>query len=104
MATKNKKDVTIVLDEAKEVKAKEPMKDDVLAMTKELEDKLNVSGITVNAEAPKVKPVKMVKIKANKRHQCYIGGIGYFLEAGKQYNVPEEVKARLMKAGVLAPL
>ena len=50
------------------------------------------------------KPIKMVKVKMKDRHKCCIGGEWYYLEEGKQYNVPENVKEVLMKANKLLPL
>ena len=50
------------------------------------------------------KPEKMVKVKMKDRHKCCIGGEWYYLEQGKQYNVPENVKEVLMKADKLLPL
>lgn len=50
------------------------------------------------------KPEKMVKVKMKDRHKCCIGGEWYYLEEGKQYNVPENVKEVLMKANKLLPL
>lgn len=57
-------------------------------------------------EQPKTvkKPEKMVKVKMKDRHKCCIGGEWYYLEAGKQYNVPENVKEVLIKANKLLPL
>lgn len=50
------------------------------------------------------RPEKMVKVKMKDRHKCCIGGEWYYLEQGKQYNVPENVKEVLMKADKLLPL
>lgn len=57
-------------------------------------------------EQPKTvkKPEKMVKVKMKDRHKCCIGGEWYYLEEGKQYNVPENVKEVLIKANKLLPL
>lgn len=45
-----------------------------------------------------------VKIKVCKNHNCCIGSVHYQFVVGKQYNVPENVKRILLKAGLLAPL
>ena len=50
------------------------------------------------------RPEKMVKVKMKDRHKCCIGDEWYYLEQGKQYNVPENVKEVLMKADKLLPL
>lgn len=54
-------------------------------------------------ETPKV-VVTMVKVKLNKDHRCYIGGEWYTFIAGKQYNVPSNVKDILIGANLLLPL
>ena len=46
----------------------------------------------------------MVKVLMKENHKCCIGGEWYYLEQGKQYNVPENVKEVLMKADKLLPL
>lgn len=45
--------------------------------------------------------VKKVKVKVKKDHSCHIGGIWYNLVAGKETNVPEDVKQILAKANLL---
>lgn len=55
-------------------------------------------------ETPKPKPVTMVKVKLKSNHKCNIGGDWYVFHEGKQYNVPENVKAILAKADKLLPL
>ena len=52
----------------------------------------------------KTAPVTMVKVKLVKNHRCHIGGEWYSFQAGKQYNVPEQVKLTLLKANLLMPL
>lgn len=54
------------------------------------------------ADEPKVKG--NVRIRMNQNHHCYIGGENYNLVAGQCYNVPENVKNILNKAGLLSPL
>lgn len=50
------------------------------------------------------KPENMVKVRMRTDHKCTIGGELYQLESGKVYNVPENVKRILNKAGLLSPL
>ena len=85
-ATKKQQEVEILIED--EVKVEEPKKEEVVI------------------EQPKTakKPEKMVKVKMKDRHKCCIGGEWYYLEQGKQYNVPENVKEVLMKADKLLPL
>lgn len=45
--------------------------------------------------------VKKVKVKVKKDHSCCIGGIWYNLVAGKETNVPEDVKQILANANLL---
>ena len=45
--------------------------------------------------------VKKVKVKVKKDHSCCIGGIWYNLVAGKETNVPEDVKQILASANLL---
>ena len=45
--------------------------------------------------------VKKVKVKVKKDHSCCIGGIWYNLVAGKETNVPEDVKRILASANLL---
>lgn len=45
--------------------------------------------------------VKKVNVKVKKDHSCCIGGIWYNLVAGKETNVPEDVKRILASANLL---
>lgn len=45
--------------------------------------------------------VKKVKVKVKKDHSCCIGGVWYNLVAGKETNVPEDVKRILASANLL---
>lgn len=45
--------------------------------------------------------VKKVKVKVKKDHSCSIGGVWYNLVAGKETNVPENVKQILANANLL---
>ena len=84
-ATKKQQEVEILIED--EVKVEEPKKEVVIEQPKTVK-----------------KPEKMVKVKMKDRHKCCIGGEWYYLEQGKQYNVPENVKEVLMKADKLLPL
>ena len=51
------------------------------------------------------KPVeKNVKVCLKANHSCFIGGVAYHFEKGKQVNVPSSVKAILLQADLLMPL
>lgn len=49
-------------------------------------------------------PIKNVKVRTSCDHRCCIGGEWYDFKKGVQKTVPEEVKATLLKAGLLMPL
>lgn len=81
------------------------------------EETTTAPTITVDTEAPKPEVTvqkteskttkeQTVRIKMAKDHKCHIGGQWYYLEAGKCYNVPENVKRILLNSGLnlLAPL
>lgn len=70
----------------------------------EVEVKEDLGEIQIIKEEPTVVPQKMVKILMKEDHKCFIGGEWYFLLKGKHYNVPENVKAILIKADKLQPL
>ena len=81
-----------------------------VAGIKENADKKEVAekqeGVTIVAPTKneKLQTQKMVKVMLSKPHRCHIGGEWYSFQANKQYNVPEQVKKTLMKAGLLLPL
>lgn len=68
----------------------------------------DVADVEIVEEAVTVEesnqPDKLVKIRLRENHKCFIGGERYFLDKGKTYNVPENVKRILDEEGVLAPL
>lgn len=64
----------------------------------------DLGKVQVVVEEPKVTPVKMVKILMACDHKCFVGGEWYYLLKDKHYNVPENVKAVLMKTNKLKPL
>ena len=88
-ALKKVQEVEILIEE--EVKAQPK---------KQVEKEVTVEKTIQNTKMPQ----KMVKVKMKDRHKCCIGGEWYYLEQGKQYNVPENVKEVLMKADKLLPL
>ena len=60
---------------------------------------------TVTFEDKKSTPIeKNVKVCLKTKHSCFIGGVAYHFEKGKQYNVPASVKSILMQADLLMPL
>lgn len=60
--------------------------------------------VTVKPTETVSKKAQMVKIRMRTNHKCFIGGEWYYLNEGKCYNVPENVKRILDGAGLLAPL
>lgn len=61
--------------------------------------------VEVDLESTEIKkPSGLVKIRMRTDHKCTIAMERYDLKAGKTYNVPENVKRILNKAGLLAPL
>lgn len=111
----------IIVDEVKEVKKptnkKIAKKEEVVVEKKEevvveeapkgtVEKLLNnkKEEVVVIKEEPKEKPQTTVRILLNQDHKCNIGGNWYCFKKDKHYNVPENVKAILMRAGKLSPL
>lgn len=68
------------------------------------EESVDFGEVQVVAEEPKVVPTKMVRVLMASDHKCFIGGEWYYLLRDKYYNVPENVKAVLMRANKLKPL
>lgn len=60
--------------------------------------------VTFNETLEQKSAVKNVKILPKEDHNCSIGGVRYYLRKGVQQSVPEEVKAVLLKSGLLMPL
>ena len=60
--------------------------------------------VTFNETLEQKSAVKNVKILPKENHNCSIGGVRYYLRKGVQQSVPEEVKAVLLKSGLLMPL
>lgn len=50
------------------------------------------------------KAVNMVRVRTSVDHSCCIGGVRYHFKKGVQKNVPEGVKAILLRANLLMPL
>ena len=87
---KTKKDDIVIIEEPK----KEPKKEEV-----KIEDEVTL----VQNNTKPIEP-KNVRVVLNKNHKCHIGGNWYSFERDKQYNVPENVKSVLRKAGLLSAL
>lgn len=64
---------------------------------------VTVDAGSVNVDTSK-KPDGKVKIRMRVDHRCTVGKEMYDLKAGKTYTVPNSVKLRLNKAGLLLPL
>lgn len=82
-----------------EVATEEPTEELVMVADEEKKAEENSS-----ADSPVVtvqSSVKNVKVKVRKDHSCCIGGVWYNLEAGKEINVPSNVKQILASAGLL---
>lgn len=61
-------------------------------------------SFTESAIQESKKPTSKVRVKTNVDHTCTIGGTRYIFKKGVQQNVPEGVKDRLLRAGLLMPL
>lgn len=70
---------------------------------KEEEVKVEDEVTLVKNNTKPIEP-KNVRVILNTNHKCHIGGNWYTFEEGKQYNVPENVKAVLRKANLLSAL
>lgn len=71
--------------------------DNIVEEEKVLEVKEEIQVIT----EPVAKKEKLVRIKMKDSIECYIGDKYYRLKKGVEYDVPEEVKARLKQADLL---
>ena len=68
-------------------------------------EEVSKTAPTVTFEDKKSTPIeKNVKVCLKTKHSCFIGGVAYHFEKGKQYNVPASVKSILMQADLLMPL
>ena len=102
MATKKKIEATPevqIISGELETKLKSNLKKKVVEEQTE-----SLGEVQVVIEQPKEVPVKMVRILMACDHKCFVGGEWYYLLKDKHYNVPENVKAVLMKANKLKPL
>lgn len=96
---KNAEVVEEVVTPEEEVATEEPTEE--LVMVADEEKKAEE---VTSADSPVVtvqSSVKNVKVKVRKDHSCCIGGVWYNLEAGKEINVPSNVKQILASAGLL---
>lgn len=78
---------------------------------KEKKDRAEKEEIEIDEEVSLVTPLEpikpvatMVKVKLAVDHRCFIGGEWYTFTAGKQYNVPTQVKEILLGANLLLPI
>lgn len=90
-------------------KADKEVKVEVMEDTKTVEIEVeNEPKVEVDKTPVKPKEVKddekTVRIKLREDHKCWVNNECYEFFKGKCYNVPESVKKRLNKAGVLSPL
>ena len=89
------------------VEEKEVVADEVTTLeeVEETTEKVEeVATVTFEEKESKKPAVKNVKICTKVNHSCFIGGVSYHFEKGKQYNVPESVKSILRQADLLMPL
>ena len=61
-------------------------------------------GITFKEEVKEKAPVKHSYVRTNCNHRCCYGGEWYDFTKGVRVSVPDELKATLLKAGLLMPL
>lgn len=61
-------------------------------------------SITFNEDVKEKAPVKHSYVRTNCNHRCCYGGEWYDFTKGVRVSVPDELKATLLKAGLLMPL
>lgn len=88
--------------------ADEPKEEEVTLISNETLDKIEQirkeeEEVTITEQENKP-VIKNVKVVLKENHRCNIGGNWYSFQAGKYYNVPENVKTILKGADLLAPL
>ena len=96
---KNAEVVEEVVTPEEEVVTEEPTED--LVMVSDEDKKAEENSSADSSEVTVQSSVKNVKVKVKKDHSCCIGGVWYNLEAGKEINVPSNVKQILASAGLL---
>ena len=96
---KNPEVEDVVTPEVEDVVTKEPTED--VVMVSDEEKKAEENSSADSSEVTVQSSVKNVKVKVKKDHSCCIGGVWYNLEAGKEINVPANVKQILANAGLL---
>lgn len=101
---------------AEEVEVKVDVTPEVATDEKEVEVQVETEATVEVTEEPKVEvdttPVdpktqataKNVRIRMRADHKCWLNNEVYELKKGQCYNVPESLKKRLNKAGLLLPL
>lgn len=68
------------------------------------EDEADEDEVVMTPEIMSRPITRKVKVCLTNDHSCSIGGVRYNFEAGKTYNVPENVKTILRQAGLLAAI
>lgn len=96
---KNAEVVEEVVTPEEEVATEEPIEE--LVMVADEEKKAEEFSSADSSVVTVQSSVKNVKVKVKKDHSCCIGGVWYNLEAGKEINVPSNVKQILASAGLL---
>ncbi len=97
---KNAEVVEEVVTPDEEVATEEPTEELVMVADEEKKAE-EVTSADSPVEVTVQSSVKNVKVKVRKDHSCCIGGVWYNLEAGKEINVPSNVKQILASAGLL---
>lgn len=100
--TKKAEKVEIKVGAEKDVVMSQNLKTKIEAIKETKEDKKE--EVSLVAPTKQIQTTKMVKVMLAVPHRCHIGGEWYAFQPNKQYNVPEQVKKTLMKAGLLLPL
>ena len=96
---KNAEVIEEVVTPEEEVVTEEPTED--LVTVSDEDKKAEENSSADSSEVTVQSSVKNVKVKVKKDHSCCIGGTWYNLEAGKEINVPVNVKQILANAGLL---
>ena len=97
---KNAEVVEEVVTPEEEVVTEEPTEELVMVADEEKKAE-EVTSADSPVEVTVQSSVKNVKWKVRKYHSCGVGGVWYNLVAGKEINVPSNVKQILASAGLL---
>ena len=109
MANLKKKDEIEVSNvDVKEEKKTSKKEKEVKVEVETVEVEMPTPEVEVDTENTKVNVAKKhdgkVKIRMREDHRCFVGDTMYDLKKGQTYTVPNSVKLRLNKAGLLLPL